>query len=64
MDLDSATTPGLGVALWLKCDDAPALHDALVAAGVRVARPVAPSPSGPHLAFVDPEGYVVTVHGG
>lgn len=61
-DLD-AGRPGLGVALWLAVDDAPALHDRLVDAGVQVLTPVAGTPFGPTFSFVGPEGYVLTAHG-
>lgn len=64
VDLDGTDRPGLGVALWLKTTDARALHDSLAAAGVEIARPVAPGPFGEHFAFIDPNGYVITVHNG
>jgi len=63
VDLDAATPrPGFGVALWLHADDAQALHDALVAAGVPI--PVAPTdgPFGRTFTFTDPDGYAVTIH--
>ena len=65
VDLDAAgARPGLGVALWLRADDAQAVHDTLVAAGVPV--PMAPvdGPFGRTFTFVDPDGYAVTVHDG
>ena len=63
VDLDAASPhPGVGVALWLHADDAQALHDALVAAGVPI--PVAPvdGPFGRTFTFTDSDGYAVTVH--
>lgn len=62
-DLDAASPrPGVGVALWLAVEDADALHDHLVGAGVEVHGPVADSPFGRTLTFVGPEGYALTVH--
>ncbi|MFJ6070832.1 VOC family protein [Streptomyces sp. NPDC093065] len=63
-DLTGDSVPGLGVALWLRTDDAAALHERLVAAGVEVAGPVQDSPFGPMFTFTGPEGYRLTVHGG
>jgi predicted enzyme related to lactoylglutathione lyase len=62
VDLDAAGRPGAGVALWLKADDAQALHNKLAAAGVRIVSALADGPFGRQFAFADPEGYVVTVH--
>ncbi|MFE2376468.1 VOC family protein [Streptomyces sp. NPDC059398] len=58
-----AGRPGLGVALWFSTSDAPALHEKLTAAGVKILTPVSDSPFGPVFSFVGPEGYVLTVHG-
>ncbi|MER7962310.1 VOC family protein [Streptomyces ardesiacus] len=63
-DLTGDAVPGLGVALWLRTDDAPALHARLVDAGVEVAGPVQDSPFGPMFTFTGPGGYRLTVHGG
>jgi predicted enzyme related to lactoylglutathione lyase len=62
VNLDTAGRPGLGVALWLKADDAQALHDRLAAAGVPIVTAPADGPFGRQFAFADPEGYVITVH--
>lgn len=62
-DLDSGV-PGLGVALWLACADAPALHDRLVAAGIPILAPPRESPFGRTFTFRGPEGYALTVHDG
>jgi predicted enzyme related to lactoylglutathione lyase len=59
-----AAQPGLGVALWLKADDAQALHDALVEVGVRILAAPFDSPFGRTFTFADPDGYAVTVHDG
>lgn len=63
-DLSAGSAPGLGVALWLRTDDAHRLHAQLVAAEVDVAGPVQDSPFGPTFTFTGPEGYRLTVHGG
>ncbi|MFB7652518.1 MULTISPECIES: VOC family protein [unclassified Streptomyces] len=63
-DLADGSIPGLGVALWLRTDDADKLHAQLVAAGVDVAGPVQDSPFGRTFTFTGPEGYRLTVHGG
>lgn len=64
VDLDAIEQPGLGVALWLRADDARALHDELLAADVTIATEPFDSPFGRAFAFVDPDGYHVTVHDG
>ena len=60
-DLDSGQ-PGLGVALWLVCDDAEALHENLVAAGVTIVTAPFDGPFGKTFVLRDPDGYAVTVH--
>ncbi|RKT55031.1 VOC family protein [Saccharothrix australiensis] len=63
VDLDAASPrPGLGVALWLHCDDAQALHDRLRAAGVTIVTEPLDGPFGRTFAFADPDGYVITIH--
>ncbi|SJM70026.1 VOC family protein [Gulosibacter sp. 10] len=63
VDLDrAAPRPGLGVALWLHCDDAQALHDSLAATGVEIASAPQPGPFGLAFTFIDSDGYAVTVH--
>jgi predicted enzyme related to lactoylglutathione lyase len=63
VDLDApAARPGLGVALWLRADNAQVLHDALEAAGVRILVAPFDSPFGRTFTFSDPDGYAVTVH--
>ncbi|MGV8875081.1 MAG: VOC family protein [Rhodococcus sp. (in: high G+C Gram-positive bacteria)] len=62
-DLDSGT-PGLGVALWLACDDAEALHESLTAADVPIITAPFDGPFGTTFVLQDPDGYAVTVHAG
>ncbi|CCH88303.1 Glyoxalase/bleomycin resistance protein/dioxygenase [Modestobacter italicus] len=54
--------PGAGVALWLAADDAQALHDDLVTAGVPVLAAPSTTPFGTAFTFADPDGYAITVH--
>jgi predicted enzyme related to lactoylglutathione lyase len=60
-DLD-AGQPGLGIAIWVKVDDAQALHDQLTAAAATIVTAPFDSPFGRTFAVSDPDGYVVTVH--
>lgn len=64
VDLGAVDRLGWGVALWLGCDDAQALHDSLVEARVPIAQEPFDGPFGRTFAFVDPDGYRVTVHDG
>jgi predicted enzyme related to lactoylglutathione lyase len=63
VDLDVGH-PGLGVALWLRCDDAQAVHDRLAGEGVRIVQPPFDGPFGRTFVFADPDGYAVTLHDG
>ncbi len=60
-DLD-AGVPGLGVALWLRADDAQAVHDRLASHDVPIVTEPFDGPFGRAFAFRDLDGYVVTVH--
>ena len=62
-DLD-AGQPGLGIAVWVKVDDAQALHDQLATQGVTIVTAPFDGPFGRTFAFADPNGYVVTLHDG
>lgn len=64
VDLEAVARLGWGVALWLRCDDVQALHDSLVEADVPIAQEPFDGPFGMTFAFVDPDGYQVTVHDG
>ena len=62
-DLDAVQPrPGAGVARWLAADDAQAVHDELVAAGVPVLAAPSDTPFGRTFTFADPDGYAITVH--
>ncbi len=58
----TAGPAGLGAALWMLADDSAALHDSLVAHGVSIASAPVEGPFGLAFSFVDPDGYIVTVH--
>ena len=63
VDLDQAAPrPGLGVALWLRCDDVRELHGSLTAAGTPTLNEPTPGPFGLTFTFLDLDGYAVTVH--
>ena len=64
VDLEAVEQLGWGVALWLKCDDARELHEHLLGAGVQIAQQPFDGPFGRTFAFVDPDGYTITVHDG
>ncbi len=60
-DLDAGTC-GLGVALWLRVDDAQLLHDRLAGQDVPILTEPFDSPFGRAFVLGDPDGYAVTVH--
>jgi predicted enzyme related to lactoylglutathione lyase len=63
LDLDAVSPrPGAGVALWLRADDAQAVHDDLAAAGVPIVAAPVDGPFGRTFTFQDPDGYAITVH--
>ncbi|MDJ1130584.1 VOC family protein [Streptomyces iconiensis] len=64
VDLDDVARPGLGVVLWLRTTDAPALREQLLAAGTEDVTELQDSPFGPKFSFAGPEGYELTVYGG
>ncbi len=64
MDLDAVDRLGWGVALWMKCDNSDELYDSLRFDGVEIAQEPFDSLFGRTFAFVDPDGYTVTVHYG
>jgi predicted enzyme related to lactoylglutathione lyase len=62
VDLDTVPQLGAGVALWLHADDAQAIHDKLVDAGVQIVAPPSDGPFGRTFTFSDLDGYAVTIH--
>lgn len=61
VDLDAGPA-GLGAALWMLADDSASLHTALTERGVTIVAPPAEGPFGLTFSFLDPDGYVITVH--
>ncbi len=62
VNLDETPQPGLGVALWIDCDQVDALHAKLVAAGATILTPPFDGPFGRTLVFADPDGYRITAN--
>ncbi len=60
--LESAPQPGMGVVLWIDCDDVDALHDRLVKAGTKILTPPNNGPFGRAFVFTDPDGYRITAN--
>ncbi|VXC04070.1 VOC family protein [Nocardioides sp. AX2bis] len=61
-DLDGASRPGIGAAIWLHATDVQAIHDALDADGHRIVAAPVDGPFGRTFTFADPDGYHVTLH--
>lgn len=58
-----ATGPlGMGMALWIACADADALHDLIARRGGTILSPVADGPFGRFFVAADPDGYALTFH--
>lgn len=64
VDLDAVEKLGWGVALWMRCEDADGLCRSLRSSGAEIAQEPSDSSFGRTFAFVDPDGYTVTVHDG
>jgi predicted enzyme related to lactoylglutathione lyase len=62
VNLDEAPQPGLGVTLWIDCDQVDELHTRLAAAGTTIVTPPYDSPFGRAFVFADPDGYRITVN--
>ena len=54
---------GLGMALWLHCEDPDVIYQHLHAAGVVLLQPPQDGPFGRFFTLIDPDGYRVTIHG-
>ncbi len=63
VDLDASQKLGWGVSLWLKCEKADSLCAALEEGGTTIAQPPSDGPFGRTFAFIDPDGYLITMHG-
>ncbi len=64
VNLDAVPQLGHGVIVWLRTDDAVALHARLTERGVPIVQELADSPFGKTFTFRDPDGYHITVHDG
>ncbi len=64
LDLTAVDRLGWGGALWMKSDNSEELYGSLRSGGVEIAQEPFDGPFGRTFAFVDPDGYTVTVHDG
>ncbi len=62
VNLNDVPQPGLGITLWLDCDNVNALHDKLATAGITIITPPYDSPFGRAFTFADPDGYRITAN--
>jgi catechol 2,3-dioxygenase-like lactoylglutathione lyase family enzyme len=62
VDLDASPRLGWGVVLWLAADDVRGLHERLSKAGVTITHSPTRGPFGLQFGFLDPDGYMVTIH--
>jgi predicted enzyme related to lactoylglutathione lyase len=62
VSLDEAPQPGLGMALWIDCDDVDELHARLEAAGATIITPPFDGQFGRTFVFADPDGYRITAN--
>lgn len=53
---------GVGMVLWVACDDADAFHDLLVERGATIVAPLADGPFGRFFVAADCDGYAITFH--
>jgi predicted enzyme related to lactoylglutathione lyase len=60
--LPEAGPLGVGMALWIACADADALHDLVVERGGAILSPLADGPFGRFFVAGDPDGYAITFH--
>ena len=60
--LPEAGPLGVGMVLWIACDDANARHDLIVKRGGAILSPLADSPFGRFFVAGDPDGYAITFH--
>lgn len=60
--LPAAGPLGVGMALWIACPDADALHDLIVERGGAILGPLADGPFGRFFVAGDPDGYPITFY--
>lgn len=63
VELADSARLGWGVALWLGCEQADSLHDALRDYGVDIVESPFDGPFGRTFSFEDPFGYRLNLHG-
>lgn len=62
VNLAEAPQPGWGLTLWIDCDEVDEVYARLVAAGSTIITPPFDSPFGRACAFIDPDGYRLTIN--
>ncbi len=62
IDLTSIPQPGLGITLWLDCDNIDELHARLVSSSTTIITPPFNGPFGRTLIFSDPDNYRITAN--
>ncbi len=62
VNLDQTPQPGLGMTLWIDCDNVNALHSKLDTSGATIIKPPFDGPFGRTFIFADPDGYRITVN--
>lgn len=60
--LPEAGPLGVGMALWVACDNADQFHDLISERGGVILSPVGDSPFGRFFVAADPDGYAITFH--
>lgn len=60
--LPEAGPLGVGMVLWVACNDADALHDLIVKRGGAILSQLADGPFGRFFVASDPDGYAITFH--
>jgi predicted enzyme related to lactoylglutathione lyase len=60
--LPEAGPLGVGMVLWIACNDAGVLHDTLVKRGGTILAALADGPFGRFFVAQDPDGYAITFH--
>ena len=60
--LPDAGPLGVGMVLWIACENADALHDLIANRGGVILSPPADGPFGRFFVAADPDGYTITFH--
>lgn len=61
-ELPEAGSLGVGMALWIACTDADALHNLIIKRGGVILSPLTDGPFGRFFVASDPDGYAITFH--